>query len=102
MVNEPYTLALMSMRVVFWKDAAERNDARESDTSRMPMMSGSALAASPPFGDDLIVYFREVRLGDDIADRELGRPDSVMRTRLNICRMMTSRCLVDILAPCSS
>src|ERR1043166_229355 len=64
------------MRVVFWNDAAERNDARETDTSRIPMTNPHAHAprlsplAARLFG--LFIDRIEVRLAEHIARRELG------------------------------
>src|SRR3989338_4479594 len=64
------------MRVVFWKDAAERKLCRDKDTSKIPMTMGGALARPAPRLYCARAGAVEVRDRHHVAGREL-RPAAV-------------------------
>src|SRR3989344_1022508 len=98
----PPTAASASLRGVFWKEIAERKDARVRETSVIPSRSCFALSGSPSCSFITRVK-RSYSKSAMISPAETPvSPEVTTETRLNICFTIISRCLRPVETPCNS
>ena len=93
--------ALMSTRAVSWNEAAERKLEVVSATLVMPRSSWTAVAGRWPARSMARLISRNFGFSTISPDVKAVSPASLMRTRENIWRVITSMCLSWIGAPWS-
>ena len=92
--------ASVSTRVVSWKEAADSHDSVASEALVMPMSSGRPEAGVPPSATTRRFSSSNRVRSASSPGSSSASPDSMIVTRLSICRTMTSMCLSWIDTPC--